>query len=123
MAGTSRRVSVAWKKLHAKALSLPEACEDFPWGDCVAKVNKKVFVFLGDGTADAKVSLKLRAEAHEHALSIEGAAPTGYNLGRAGWVTLPVKEIPGALLEDWLLESYALVAPKRLSQSLGTKPK
>ncbi|HCO04282.1 MAG TPA: dGTPase, partial [Actinobacteria bacterium] len=29
------------------ALGLPEAYEDHPWGESVAKVNKKVFVFLG----------------------------------------------------------------------------
>src|SRR5690242_9119860 len=33
--------------LRAFALGLPEAYEEFPWGECVVKVNKKVFVFLG----------------------------------------------------------------------------
>src|SRR6266545_2881018 len=32
------------------ALGLPGAYEEFPWGECVVKVNKKVFVFLGIDT-------------------------------------------------------------------------
>lgn len=36
-----------WRELREYALGLPEAYEDFPWNESVAKVNKKVFVFLG----------------------------------------------------------------------------
>ena len=39
--------------LRAFAFGLPEAWEDHPWGESVAKVGKKVFVFFGttDGTS------------------------------------------------------------------------
>jgi predicted DNA-binding protein (MmcQ/YjbR family) len=90
------------------ALSLPEAWEDRPWGETVVKVRKKVFVFLGGG-----LTVKL-AEAHAHALSIEGARPTGYGLGKAGWVTVPFEGAPADVALDWIEESYRLVAPKRL---------
>ena len=95
--------------LLAFALSLPEAWEDRPWGDTVAKVRKKIFVFVGS----EHVMVKLE-EAHGHALSIEGAEPTGYGLGKAGWVTVPVAGVPVDVLRDWIEESYRLVAPKRL---------
>ena len=42
----------AAKALREYALAFPEAWEDFPWGDRVVKVGKKIFVFLGAG-ADA----------------------------------------------------------------------
>ena len=105
-------------ELRAFALGLPEAAEDFPWGDRVAKVRGKIFVFLGDATADTwRITIKLD-EAHDHALSIDGARPTGYGLGRAGWVTVPVAGLQLDVLRDWVEESYRLVAPKRLVNEL-----
>jgi predicted DNA-binding protein (MmcQ/YjbR family) len=101
------------EKLIAFALSLPEAYEDHPWGETVAKVGKKVFCFFGTGGPSPNISLKLPDSAEE-ALSFEKAAPTGYGLGRAGWVTIPVASVPAGLFEDWIEESYRAVAPKKL---------
>ena len=112
-------VSATWAHLRGASLALPEAYEDFPWGDRVVKVRKKIFVFLGDGAGEPRVTLKLRGHAHAHALSLAGAKPTAYNLGKAGWVTIPVDSAPYALLNEWLVISYSLVAPKRLVKSLG----
>ena len=56
--------SAIWKRLRAKALSLPEAHEDFPWGDCVAKVGKKIFVFLGNGNTDGTAWMYAVADLH-----------------------------------------------------------
>ncbi|MDB1089758.1 MmcQ/YjbR family DNA-binding protein [Streptomyces sp. ACA25] len=110
--------------LREFALGLPGAVEEFPWGEGVIKVNKKIFVFLGaeDGHGgSAAVTVKLRDETtHAHALSLPGARPAGYGLGRAGWVRVPLA--PGAppaeLLCDWAEESYRAVAPARLVAEL-----
>ncbi len=105
-------------QLRSFALSLPEAREDFPWGECVVKTRTKVFVFLGPERSK-RITVKL-VESHAHALSIEGAEPTGYGLGKSGWVTVPLRA-PGvtpAVLRDWVEESYRLVAPKRLVAQL-----
>ena len=102
------------------ALSLPEAFEDHPWGESVAKVQGKVFVFFGaDGSFTPRMTVKL-VESHGHALSIEGAEPTGYGLGRSGWVTVPLQAngVDPELLRDWIEESYRIVAPKRLVAAL-----
>ena len=106
-------------RLREFALGLPEAREDFPWGESVVKVRRKVFVFLGqqDGAKRTAITVKL-AESHAHALAIEGAEPTGYGLGRSGWVTVPVRGVPIAVLRDWIEESYRIVAPKRLVAEL-----
>ncbi|MEG8279020.1 MmcQ/YjbR family DNA-binding protein [Streptomyces sp. AHA2] len=112
------------EKVRAFALGLPGAVEEFPWGESVVKVNRKVFVFLGaeDGSQPLGVTVKLTDEtAHAHALACPGAEPTGYGLGRAGWVSIPLEGqgAPAAeLLCDWVEESYRVIAPKRLTAEL-----
>ena len=108
-------------ELRAFALGLPETTEEFPWGDRVAKVRGKIFVFLGDAPADTgTIAVKLD-EAHDHALSIGGAEPTGYGLGKAGLVTVPVVGLQLQVLRDWVEESYRLVAPKRVVAELDAR--
>ena len=50
------------------------------------------------------------------ALSLPFVVPTGYGLGKAGWVsaTLPAgEEPPMDMLREWILESYRAVAPRK----------
>ncbi|MFK0252526.1 MmcQ/YjbR family DNA-binding protein [Streptomyces sp. NPDC090445] len=118
-----------WEAVREFALGLPEAVEEFPWGpeDCVVKVNKKIFVFLGstDGPQPVGLSVKLKDEAlHGHAMSAPGAEPTGYGLGRSGWVSVPLEEqgAPSAqVLCEWVEESYRTVALKRQVKELDVR--
>ena len=105
-------------KVREFALSLPEATEEHPWGEDVAKVRGKIFVFLGS-PGSRRMTVKLE-ESHAHALSIDGAERTGYGLGDSGWVTVPLRaqRVNVALLRDWVEESYRIVAPKRLLAEL-----
>jgi len=111
------------RALRAFALSLPEATEDFPWGERVAKVRGKVFVFLGKTPAPGgafSMSVKL-PESGEAALDLPFAEPTGYGLGKSGWVTAtfaPPDEPPTEILKDWIAESYRAVAGARLAARL-----
>ena len=103
------------KKLRAAALAYPEAVEDFPWGERVVKVRKKVFVFLGRKD-DLGMSVKLPHSGHS-AVLLPFAEPTGYGLGKAGWVSAHFEgrdAVPVPLLLQWLDESYRAVAPKKL---------
>ena len=72
--------------LRTYALSFPEAREDFPWGERVVKVKDKVFVFLGRDDEEWGVAVKLPSSGLL-ALSLPFASPTGYGLGKAGWVS------------------------------------
>jgi predicted DNA-binding protein (MmcQ/YjbR family) len=101
--------------LEAFALALPGAFRDTPWdGDAVAKVGRKIFVFFGAAADPAPaISVKLPASA-DHALSVAGARPTSYGLGRHGWVTVPVGDVAPDLLRDWIEESYRTIATKKL---------
>lgn len=113
-------------KLRAAALAYPGAVEDFPWGERVIKVGKKVFVFLGkgDGT-DLGLSVKLPASG-AMALSLPFTEPTGYGLGKSGWVSASftrAKDVPLDMILAWIEESYRAVAPKTMVKALdGAAP-
>ena len=105
------------RRVVAAALAFPGAHEDFPWGEQVAKVEKKIFAFLGtEHSATPGMAVKL-PDSHDVALSLPGVSPCGYGLARSGWVRVEFDhpDCPGVdLLLDWLDESYRAVAPKRL---------
>ena len=109
--------------LKSFALGLPGAWPDNPWGDSVVKVGKKIFVFLGEGAEDSGITVKV-PESHDHAMSFAGAMPTGYGLGKAGWVTIPVAGLGGddaEVLHDFVEESYRTIAPKKLIKELDAQ--
>ena len=104
-------------RLRARAMSFPEATEDFPWGESAIKVRGKAFVFLRAEGDSVSFSMKLPKSAAE-ALELPNVEPTGYGLGKHGWVTAVVdagRDAPAATFEAWLEESYAAVAPKKLA--------
>ena len=107
-----------WQEVRSFALGLPGAWEDFPWGEVVAKVNKKIFVFLGTEDAAAPGMAVKLTDSHEHALTLPGATPSGYGLGKAGWVNLPLASAELDLLQDWVEESYRNIATKKLIAEL-----
>lgn len=115
--------------IRAFALTLPGAVEDFPWGEPVTKVNKKIFVFFGSQSSletEFALSLKL-PHSHSDVLSLPFAEPMGYGLGKNGWVTIRFiadDRVPVSLLQQWITESYRAVAPKKLIAQLDDhKPK
>ena len=110
-------------ELRRAAFALPEAWEDHPWGESVAKVGKKVFVFFGpaDGVGPFGFSVKLPIS-NDEALSLPFTVPTGYGLDRGSWVTVrPPDDAPLEMLLAWIEESYRTVAPKALVAQLDAK--
>lgn len=110
----------AESRLREIALAYPETYEEFPWGERVIKVNKKVFVFLYATEERLHMTTKLPFSATV-ALMQPWAQPAGYGLGRAGWVTamFEKQEPPFEMLAEWIDESYRAVAPKALVAQLG----
>lgn len=120
MSEPSDALSRAASAARAFGLSLPEAVEEFPWGEPALKVRKKVFMFLGRPGDRWKFSVKL-PDSGEDVRSMPFAEPTGYNLGKAGWVSLtfgPDDVLPDEMIAEWVEESYRAVAPKTLVKQL-----
>lgn len=111
---------VAEDAVRELALTYPETVEDHPWGHSAFKVKKKIFVILGGTDEQLTVSVKLPSSGRL-ALALPFAAPTGYGLGKSGWVTgtfAPADRIPVDRLLEWVDESYRAVAPKKLVAKL-----
>jgi len=103
--------------LRAHAMAKPEATEHFPWGERAIKVKGKVFLFMYCDATRLSLSTKLPASSSV-ALLLPFANPTGYGLGKAGWVSAAFESPanpPIDMLCAWIDESYQAVAPAKLA--------
>ena len=60
------------------------------------------------------------------ALQLPFVSPTGYGLGKAGWVTARLgagASLPTGVLKAWIEESYAAVGPKARRQAPPRPPR
>lgn len=110
------------KELRAFGLKFPAAGLKSPWpGHKDLAVKDKTFAYLSVEGEPFSMSCKLPESFAELALMMPFASPTGYGLGKSGWVTAtfgPKANIPVDLLKTWITESYRLQAPKKLVASL-----
>ncbi len=128
MTTTPGPVSAKLKKceeaLRTAGLAFPETHEDFPWGHRALKVKKKAFVFMALDGSGLSLSVKL-PQSGLVALSLPFASPTGYGLGKSGWVSASftrADDVPVEMLTRWIEESYRAVAPKTLVKQLDAGP-
>lgn len=111
-------------RLEAVARALPEAerVDIEAWdGQPTFRVRGKNFVFANPDATGLSVKLP-KEEAAAVVASDPDAEPTGYGLGRHGWVSLTIPA--GVTGERWdevvemVRTSYTLVAPKRLARQV-----
>jgi predicted DNA-binding protein (MmcQ/YjbR family) len=112
------------EELRAWGLTLPGAHGKAPWPehDDLA-VNDKTFAYLPAKGGVFSLSVKLPYTGYE-ALQLPFAKPTGYGLGKSGWVSFSPAEgdIPDIeQLKEWVEESYRAQAPKRLVRELDAR--
>ena len=116
-------LAAAEDALRQVMLSYPEATEDFPWDHRAGKVKGKMFVIFALEADGLHVTTKL-PQSNEAALMMPFCTPTGYGMGKSGWVTSlfkPGDDVPVALLTKWIDESFRAVAPKKLVERLDGK--
>jgi predicted DNA-binding protein (MmcQ/YjbR family) len=109
-------------RLERIVARLPEAerVDIEAWGgEPTFRVRGKNFVFTDQAAHGISVKLP-KDEAAAVVATDPRAQPTGYGLGRHGWVSIEVGE--GAdrsrwqEVEEWVRTSYTLVAPKSLAK-------
>ena len=101
------------RELQAYCLSFDGAWEDYPWGEIVYKVGKKVFAFTGASADSAGATVKATQEDAEALTLLPNIKRAAY-IGRHGWIHVEIHgedELP--FLKDLIAASYELVAPKR----------
>ena len=90
-------------------------------GEPTFRVNGKNFVFTNPEVTSLTVKLP-KEEAEAVVATDADAVPTGYGLGRSGWVTVTigkrVSKDRWREVEEWVRTSYTLVAPKKLAQKV-----
>ncbi len=107
--------------LRETGMGYPEVTEEFPWGHRTLKVKGKAFVFLTLTGEGLSMSVKL-PQSNGAALMLPFVQPTGYGMGKSGWVSanFGARDTPPLdMLRKWLDESYRAVAPKKLAAQLG----
>lgn len=113
----------ALQELRKFGLGYPGAHTKSPWPEHLdLAVNDKTFSYLSIEGQPLSISCKL-PQSSVMALNLPFVSPTGYGLGKSGWVTAtfsPDQDIPVDLLKEWIDESYRAQAPKRLLAQLGT---
>lgn len=90
-------------------------------GEPTFRVGSKNFVFASPDASSISVKLPLD-EAAAVVATDPRASPTGYGLGRHGWVSISLAGRISAArwqeVEEWIRTSYTLVAPRRLARQI-----
>jgi predicted DNA-binding protein (MmcQ/YjbR family) len=109
-------------RLAEIAARLPEATrvDIEAWdGEPTFRVRGKNFVFTNPEATGISVKLP-KDEADALVATDPHAEPTGYGLGRHGWVSITLGTRLSTQrwqeVEEWVRTSYTLVAPKRLAR-------
>jgi predicted DNA-binding protein (MmcQ/YjbR family) len=111
-------------RLEEIVARLPEAVrvDIEAWdGEPTFRVRGKSFVFTNPEATGISVKLP-KEEAHAVVATDADVEPTGYGLGRAGWISVSLPARPSAArwreVEEWVRTSYTLVAPKTLARQV-----
>jgi predicted DNA-binding protein (MmcQ/YjbR family) len=112
------------EQLRQWGLTLPGAHRKSPWPDHDdLAVNDKTFAYLPGKGKPFSLSCKLPYTGYE-ALKLPFAEPTGYGLGKSGWVSFTPADgqIPSLdQLKTWVEESYRAQAPRKLVKELDER--
>jgi len=120
--------------LHERLLKivkrLPEAVEDWPWGSIHCKVADKIFVGWGrDEGGEMSIGIRTTLELQSMLVASDPRFSVAKYVGKYGGIDMRIGNKPDwNEVEQFIVESYRLIAPKRLVKQLdiergGAAPK
>lgn len=108
------------ERLLAIVKKLPEAEEDWPWGSIHCKVAGKIFVGWGrDADGVMSVGLRTTPELQSMLVKSDPRFSIAKYTGKYGGIDMRLGPKPNwAEVEQFIVESYRIIAPKRLVKLL-----
>lgn len=109
-------------RLRTLCLRLPEASEHEAWGDPTWRVRNKIFAMQKGNFEGGRPSLWLKGAEGTQDLLVKSKPRVFFvppYVGSKGWVGVYLDgRVPWKLVAELVVESYKLIAPKRLAASL-----
>ena len=108
------------RRIRAAAVGLPEVAEGSSCVNRAFSAGKKNFAFLGEKGDQIGLRLKLGDSLDDVGRRAQDD-PERYDVGMHGWTMMrfPADDPPPAGdLETWVVESYRLLVPKKISRQL-----
>ena len=103
----------ALQRVRQICLALPDTKETLTWGSPYFRVGDKIFAGYGEEDGRSSVGFKLEKPHAEAIVADPRFTPSKY-VGRHGWVTMDLTDVEDwGHVEDLILESFHLIAPKR----------
>jgi predicted DNA-binding protein (MmcQ/YjbR family) len=115
---STRQNAAGLKRFEAICLSMPDARKTMPWGSPHFRIGEKIFAGCSLDPEEAAFSFKLDKRHAAEVVKRPGHRPAPY-VGRAGWVQVDVEAVADwDEVREWVVESFCLIAPKRVSARL-----
>jgi hypothetical protein len=110
-------------RLLAIALALPEAVEDWPWGSIHCKVAGKIFVGWSRNEAGImSVGFRTTIELQSMLVGTDERFTVAKYVGKYGGIDMTLGPKPDwGVVEQFIVESYRILAPKRLVRELDAR--
>src|SRR5688572_28086154 len=107
-------------RLLSIVLELPGAYEDRPWGSVHCKVAGKIFVGWGaDEDGNTSIGFKTNKDLQAMLVSSDPRFTIAKYVGKHGWVDMELGKKPSwAEVEQFITDSYRMIAPKKLVKQL-----
>ena len=103
------------KRLQAICLALPKTKQTETWGKPHFRVQEKIFCGCGEDNGQPRLGLKIEPRESELMMKLPGIVKAPYSRKGDGWVAVDPN-----MFDDWeeierlVVESYRLIAPKRV---------
>lgn len=106
------KTTAALEQMRRICLALPDTKETLTWGKPHFRVCDKIFAGCGEEDGVSTIGFKLEMNHAAAIIQIPGFRRAPY-VGHKGWVSLDASNVKNwKLVEELILESYHLIAPK-----------